>query len=49
VWKAFEILVLILLPLGWGVGVEFLFERAGRKRNGHFGKGQEPSPYDWVI
>jgi hypothetical protein len=29
--KVIEILLLIAMPLGWGLGVEFIFERLRRR------------------
>ena len=47
-WKVLEIAMLVLLPLGWGLGVEFVFERIRRRaarRGGEAGGG----PDDWTI
>ena len=32
--NTFKVVLLILLPLVWGLGVEFIFERIRRKRGG---------------
>ena len=32
--KAVEIIILILAPLGWGLLVDFIFERLRRRRSG---------------
>ena len=48
VWKVLGILLLIVLPLAWGLGVEYVFRRIRRKAGD--GKAQENGfPHDWVI
>ncbi len=47
-WKVLEISSLIVLPLAWGLAVEFVFERIRRKRRKLPGHGGD-IPYDWVI
>jgi hypothetical protein len=42
-----QVLLLVLLPLGWGLAVEFAFEWARRRRSAAAGKNV--GPYDWVI
>jgi cbb3-type cytochrome oxidase subunit 3 len=45
VWKAIEIALLIVLPLVWGLGVEYLFRRIRRRDNDR----EAPPRDDWVI
>ena len=45
--KVLYIAALIVLPLAWGLLVEFVFERIRRRR---LARGQEfEHPSDWVI
>lgn len=46
--KVLEIASLIVLPLVWGLAVEFVFERIRRKRRSRPGDGGD-IPYDWII
>ena len=43
--KLLQVLLLVILPIVWGLAVEFIFERLRRRRN----KPPEPTPHDWVI
>ncbi len=47
-WKVLQIASLIVLPLAWGLAVEYVFERLRRKRRSHPGRGPD-IPYDWII
>ena len=54
--KIVGIVLLIVLPLVWGLMVEFIFEHIRRKTRGTNQRGksanpnqQEQSPYDWII
>lgn len=48
VLKVLEIASLIILPLAWGLAVEFVFERIRRKRRKLPDHGGD-IPYDWII
>jgi len=49
VCKAVEILLLILLPLAWGLAVERAFEHLRRRRTGDQGRQGSTRQDDWVI
>jgi hypothetical protein len=48
-WKVLEILLLIFLPLVWGLGVEFAFERIRRRRSAVRDAEANGGPNDWTI
>ena len=52
VWKILGVLLLIVLPLAWGLGVEWVFRRIRGSRSGPGGaadNGRGEFPDDWVI
>jgi len=43
-----KVALYVLMPLLWGLGVEFVFERL-RRRRGKPAREETVGPYDWVI